>query len=277
MSPPTVLITGASKGIGRACALRMHVRGWHVFAGVRAAADAAELRAQTSERLVPVRLDVTDPGDIADTARIIREHGSLDAVVNNAGISIAGPIEFLPLDELRRQFDVNTIGAIAVTQAIMPLLRKAKGRIVFISSIAGRSSTPYTGAYAGSKHALEAIADALRVELMPWHMHVSLIEPGVIRTPIWETSIAHAERMLDDAPPELDQYYGERLAGVRRLVSQPRGLPPESVADAVEHALTARRPRTRHVVGNDARLRLLIELLPTRMRDAIIDWKVKRL
>jgi NAD(P)-dependent dehydrogenase (short-subunit alcohol dehydrogenase family) len=277
--PRTVLITGASKGIGRACALRMHARGWRVFAGVRSGADAEDLRAGTSDLLVPVRLDVTDAGDIAGAVRIIGEHasGSLDAVVNNAGISIAAPLEFLPLDELRRQFDVNVFGAIAVTQAVMPMLRKANGRIVFISSISGRSSTPYTGAYAGSKHAIEALADALRVELMPWRMPVSLVEPGVIRTPIWETSIAHAERMLGDAPPQLDSLYGDRLAGVRRLVSQPRGLPPETVADAVEHALTARRPRSRYVVGNDARLRLLVEMLPTRIRDAIIDWKVNRL
>ncbi len=270
-----VLITGASKGIGEACALRMHARGFLVFAGVRQAEDGERLRVRAgSERLVPLLLDVTNADHVTSAARIAEERagaGGLAGLVNNAGIAVGGPLEFLPIGELRRQLEVNVIGQVAITQAMMPLLRRAHGRIVFIGSIAGRSAMPFTGAYAASKFAIEAITDSLRVELLDSGIDVSVVEPGVIATPIWETSIRYGERLLKEAPPELEERYGSGLAALRHAASRGHlGASPGRVADAVEHALTAARPKARYVVGRDAILRLILERLPTRLRDRVI-------
>jgi NAD(P)-dependent dehydrogenase (short-subunit alcohol dehydrogenase family) len=272
------LVTGASKGIGEACATRLARRGWRVFAGFRDPADGERMEAQG---LVPVPLDVTDAGQIADAARTVEaatgEHG-LDGVVNNAGIALAGPLEFLPIDRLRQQLEVNVVGQLAVTCALLPALRRARGRVVFIGSISGRSALPFTGAYAASKFALEAIADSLRVELMPWELRVAIVEPGVIATPIWETSLGFSEGLLAEMPPEAMKYYGAKMPGLRKRALRGKdGRDPDDVARAVEHALTARRPRLRYVVGTDARLRLAFQRLPARLRDRIISAAVNRL
>lgn len=276
---PAVLVTGASSGIGEACVIRLVGAGFRVFGGVRRDDDAERLR-QMSDRVVPVRLDVTEQAHIDEAARIIAgevgERG-LAGLVNNAGIAVGGPLEFLPLDELRRQLDVNVVGQVAVTQAVLPLLRAARGRIVFVSSIAGRSALPLIGAYAASKHALEAIADAWRVELEPWGIHVAVIEPGVIATQIWRTSLATADRNLARMPADLERLYGKRVAAVRKRVEQQTGLPSETVAEAVEHALTATRPKTRYVIGRDAKTRLVLETLPDRVRDSVIRKQLDRL
>lgn len=292
-----VLVTGASKGIGQAAVLRLARSGWHVFAGVRreedghalraAAADDADAAARTGADdaargdVVPVLLDVSDDAQIAAAAEAIRSAtgGALHGVVNNAGIAVAGPLEFLPVAALRRQLDVNVIGQIAVTQAMLPMVRAAQGRLVFVGSIAGRSALPFVGPYSASKFALEALADTLRVELMPWHIHVALIEPGVIATPIWQTSIDAALAMLEQVPPAMNEYYGERLAAIQRRAERGvGGLPPDVVARTIEHALDAPRPRTRYLIGRDARLRLWMErVLPDRARDRVIDRMLERL
>jgi NAD(P)-dependent dehydrogenase (short-subunit alcohol dehydrogenase family) len=277
----SVLITGASKGIGEAAALLLDGAGWTVYACVRRDADAAALRGRASPRLRTILLDVTEPAAIRRAALELDAHlgdRGLDALVNNAGIAVAGPLEFLPIDAIRRQLDINVIGQLAVTQALLPRIRQATGRIIFISSVAGRSSLPFTGAYAASKFALEAAADALRVELAPWRIPVVLIEPGVIETPIWETSLGMAEQLLHDAPPELETYYGRTLAALRRrLRTGMKGRPASAVARVIERALDARRPRARYVVGLDARARTFIELLPTRLRDSLISAGLRRL
>lgn len=275
-----VLVTGAAKGIGRATALRLARGGWRVFAGVRRDQDGATLRAQ-HDGIEPVQLEVTDAHQIAAAAAQIEEAtgGELHGVVNNAGIALGGPLEYLPPGELRHQLNVNVVGQVAVTQAILPMLRRARGRIVFVGSISGRSAVPFTGAYAASKHALEAIADAWRVELMPFGVEVVLIEPGVIATPIWETSIAAGDRMLAGAPPALQQDYGKQLAALRRHAERGNeGLDADVVARAIEHALTASSPKTRYLIGNDARLRLWLQrLLPDRARDRLIAWRLGRM
>ena len=275
-----VLVTGAAKGIGRATALRLARGGWRVFAGVRRDQDGAELRAQ-HDGIQPVQLEVTDAEQIAVAASQIEDAsgGALHGVVNNAGIALGGPLEYLPPGELRRQLDVNVVGQVAVTQAVLPMLRHARGRIVFVGSISGRSAVPFTGAYAASKHALEAIADAWRVELMPFGVDVVLIEPGVIATPIWETSIAAGDRMLAGAPPSLEQDYGKKLAALRRHAERGNeGLDADVVARTIEHALTASSPKTRYLIGNDARLRLWLQrLLPDRARDRLIAWRLDRM
>ncbi|MEX2282168.1 MAG: SDR family oxidoreductase [Gemmatimonadota bacterium] len=277
-----ILVTGAAKGIGEACVLRLARAGHHVFAGVRTAADGESLRARVVGRIVPVLLDVTNQAQItAAAATLEADLGSsgLDGVVNNAGIAVAGPLEFLPLDALRQQLEVNVIGQIAITQAVLPLIRRARGRIVNIGSVSGRSALPMTGAYAASKFALEALTDALRVELRTWGIQVAIVEPGVIATPIWETSIAASQKLGATMPAKALEYYGRIIEGAmkRVLESAARGLPPDRVAEVVEHALFARKPRTRYVVGKDARVRLLLERLPDRGRDALIARTMERL
>ncbi len=267
----TALVTGASSGIGEACALRLARAGWRVLAGVRREGAAP---AGTEELL----LDVTDAGEIAAAAAGLE---GLDALVNNAGIAIALPLEFVPLEELRRQLEVNVVGQVALTQALLPALRRARGRIVFLSSISGRSALPFVGAYGASKFAIEAIADAWRVELGESGIHVSVVEPGVITTPIWKTALQRAEAvLLRDAPPQLEEYYGSALAALRRMAEGggAAGEPPDRVADDIEHALTAPTPRTRYLIGRDARLRLVIErLVPTRLRDRMIRNRLKKM
>jgi NAD(P)-dependent dehydrogenase (short-subunit alcohol dehydrogenase family) len=192
----------------------------------------------------------------------------LDGRVANAGIALAAPREFLPPDELTRQLDVNVVGQLRVVQAFLPALRRARGRIVVMGSIGGRSALPFLGAYAMSKFALEALADALRVELAPWGMHVSIVEPGTIATAIW----TKPQRRLDEFPPAAGELYGERVERFRRLAAarSARGVPPDEVAKAVEHALTAVTPRTRYVVGPDAKKRARVERLPDRLRDRVL-------
>lgn len=287
---PAVLVTGASKGIGAACTLRLARDGFRVYAGVRNTDDGAALTGQAGDAVVPVQLDVTEAAQIeVAAARISDETGErgLQALVNNAGVAVGGPLEFLPIDELRRQLEINVTGQIAVTQALLPLLRRARastkgdhraGRIVFMSSVAGRSALPFMGAYAASKFALEAAADALRIELRPFHLTVSLVEPGVIDTPIWKTSRDVAEANLHTMPPQLEEYYGRALNAIRSRIDSLGGLPPERVAEVVAHALTARRPRIRYIVGRDARLRVVMQqLLPDRARDWLVAGVLGRL
>jgi NAD(P)-dependent dehydrogenase (short-subunit alcohol dehydrogenase family) len=275
-----VLVTGTGKGIGTAVTERLVELGYTVYAGVRQQADADRWRTH-SERVRPVLLDVTDATSIATATDVIRNTlrpQSLIGVVNNAGIAVAGPLEFLPIPELRRQLEVNVIGQIAVTQAVLPMLRESRGRVINIGSIAGRSALPLTGAYAASKFAMEALTDSLRVELMPWGINVSIIEPGVIATPIWDTSLQHADEILQKLPRTAIDYYGELIAAVRRRAKRGvGGLPPRVVADAVVHALTAKRPRTRYLIGKDARTRALFQRLPDRMRDRLIARQLAKL
>src|SRR5688572_16065893 len=275
-----VLVTGTAKGIGNAVVERLIERGYHVYAGVRQEADAERWRG-FSERVHPLIMDVTDQATIDAAARAIQSSlGSkmLAGVVNNAGIAIAGPLEFLPIAELRRQLEVNVIGQIAVTQAVLPMLRVSRGRIINIGSIAGRSALPLTGAYAASKFALEALTDSLRVELMPSGIEVCIIEPGVIATPIWDTSMKDADRILKDLPKAAFDYYGRIIAAVRKRAERGTGgLPPSVVADAVEHALTPKRPRSRYLIGRDAKTRALFQRLPDRVRDRLIARQLAKL
>jgi NAD(P)-dependent dehydrogenase (short-subunit alcohol dehydrogenase family) len=262
---PTALVTGASSGIGAACATRLARRGWRVLAGVRREGDAPE---GTEE----VLLDVTDEPQIQEASRRVDE---LQGLVNNAGIALAAPLEFVPLDELRKQLEVNVTGQVAVTQALLPALRRGRGRVVFVGSIAGKSALPFLAPYAASKHALEAIADSLRVELSPWGIGVTIVEPGTIKTPIWTRSAARADELLEsmDGRDRLEDLYGERIARFRRiaLARGQAGASPDRVAEAVEEALTAPRPPTRRLVGRDARIRAGLELLPDRLRDRVYE------
>jgi NAD(P)-dependent dehydrogenase (short-subunit alcohol dehydrogenase family) len=268
----TVVVTGASSGIGEACAVRLAGAGWRVYGGVRRAQDGDSLRARGVE---PLLLDVTDATQIAEAVEAVGE--SLDGLVDNAGIAIAAPLELVPLDELRRQLEVNVVGQVAVTQAALPALRRARGRIVLMGSIGGRSALPFLGPYAASKHALEAVADALRVELRPWGVAVSIVEPASIRTSIWTKGAAHADALRVGFAPEAEELYAASIASFRRVaLSRGPGADPEIVAKAVEHALSARRPKARYLVGRDAHLRAWIERLPTRLRDRVLAQALTR-
>jgi NAD(P)-dependent dehydrogenase (short-subunit alcohol dehydrogenase family) len=267
-----VLVTGTSSGIGEATALRLARAGWRVFAGVRTSADAERLRAAAGERLEPVTIDVTDAASIeAVAARLGGE--PLHGVVNNAGTALALPLEFVPLDELRRQLEVNLVGQVAVTQAFLPNLRAAAGRVVFVGSIAGRSALPFLGAYAASKHALEAVTDSLRVELRPFGIAVAIVEPGSIATSIWRKGAERFDELAAELPDEVLALYGERMSAFRHAAAAVGGRaePAENVAIVVERALTAQRPKARYVVGRDARRRARVERLPARLRDRVYE------
>lgn len=273
-----IVITGASSGIGAACARYLDGLGFTVWAGVRSKEDGEALARLTSTRLRVLTLDVTDPASIAAAGRTLAESDGeigLAGLVNNAGISVAGPLELLPLAELRTQFEVNVIGALAVTQAFLPLLRRAGGRIVNISSIAGLAATPFLGAYCGSKYALEAMSDALRLELAPWGISVSLVEPGAIQSQIWQRAEMSARQTLRGVTPESFSLYAHQLARMQEVMTgaAARAIPAEIVARVVAEALTASRPRVRYLVGKDARVRAMLKwILPDRFQDRLLAW-----
>jgi NAD(P)-dependent dehydrogenase (short-subunit alcohol dehydrogenase family) len=271
----SALVTGSSTGIGRATALRLDAAGWRVFAGVRREEDADSLRAAGSQRLTPVMLDVTDAGAISALAeRLSEELGAagLDGLVNNAGVAIPSPLETIPIDDFRRQIEVNLTGQVAVTQALLPLIRCARGRIVFISSIGGRIAFPLTGAYHAAKFGIEAAGDVFRQELRPWKISVSIVEPGSIDTPIWDRGERAADE-IGERTPHREELYGKAIAAYRKVARDlaERGIPPEKVAEAIEHALTARRPRPRYLVGLDAKLQARAKIfIPTRIFDRAV-------
>ncbi len=262
----TALVTGASSGIGLASAVRLANEGWRVFGGVRNDEHADLLRQRGVE---PVVLDVTDRQQVAAAAAAIGP--DLHGLVDNAGIAVAAPLELVPLDELRRQLEVNVVGQVAVLQAVLPALRRARGRVVLMGSIGGRSALPFLGPYAASKHALEAFADVLRVELAPWGISVAIVEPASVKTAIWTKGATQAEAMQEEIGTEAAALYAERIARFRAVaLKRGPGIDPDVVARAVEHALTASRPKARYVVGRDAHLRAWIERLPTRLRDRVL-------
>lgn len=270
------MVTGASSGIGRACALRMQAVGWRVFAGVRNRDDAASLQAEASDRLTPILLDVADADSIQRArATVEKEFGGtgLSGLVNNAGIAYGGPVEFLELDELRRVFEVNFFGVVAMTQAFLPALRAVRGRVVNVSSNSGLVAAPFLSPYTTSKWALEALSDALRVELDPWKMRVVVIEPGAINTPLWNKGKDTVHLMRERFPREALALYGETTRALEAGL-RPHGITPDRVARAVEHALTSRRPRTRYTVGLDAGLTRLVARLPDGWRDAFFKKRL---
>ncbi|MGQ0704101.1 MAG: SDR family oxidoreductase [Gemmatimonadales bacterium] len=285
MSPPAVLVTGASSGIGEACVGDLAREGCLVFAGVRRAEDGVRL-ARLSGGPGEIRwvlLDVTQADQIGAAVETIAEatrDAGLAGLVNNAGIAVGGPLEYLSLETLRRQLEVNVVGLHAVTRAALPLIRRGRGRIVQVGSISGLIPSPFIGPYSASKHAVEALAAALRMELAPEGIHVAVIEPGQVNTPIWAKGLAGSATLVESLPPEGLQRYRGRLAAFRWILERaPRhAMPPERVAEAIRHALFAPEPRLHYVLGRDARLRLLLyRLLPHRLMDALVLNAMRRI
>lgn len=262
---PAIVVTGASSGIGYALARELS-QSFTVFAGIRQGGDAG-LVSGSQGSIVPLTLDVTDAASIARATQAVTlavGAQGLAGLVNNAGICITGPIESVPIDAWREQFEVNVFGPVAMTQAFLPLLRKGRGRIINIGSIAGRHALPATCPYAASKHALASVTDALRMEVQPFGMAVSLVEPGAIETPIWDKR--------DVVNPPIDGY-AEMVERIEAAADAARkkALPPDAVVRCVRHALTSRSPRSRYLVGGDARLRAVLRiLLPDRLHDRVL-------
>jgi NAD(P)-dependent dehydrogenase (short-subunit alcohol dehydrogenase family) len=268
---PSVLVTGAGRGIGKSIVEHLAARGWEVIAGVRNERDAVAVTALNPQQISSVILDVTDAGHIAALDESLPER--LDAVVNNAGVVVSGPMEAVTPDDWRMQLEINVIGQLAVTQAVLPRLRESRGRVVFISSVNGRLSMPLIGAYSASKFALEAAADALRMELRPWHIGVATVEPAQTDTDIWRTADDKAEQTEAALTAEQRKLYARHIAGFKKMipVSRKLAVPAEKVAAVVEEALTARKPRPRYVVGIGPKLQVaLMTNLPASVRDRVL-------
>lgn len=268
------MVTGASTGIGRACVERLHARGALVFAGVRREADVEALRDELGGRVRPLLLDVTDPDQIRsarDTVAARLGSEPLDGVVNNAGVALGGPVEYTPIEQWREQFEVNLFGVVEMTRAFLELLRRGPGRNVIVGSVGGRIASPMLGPYSASKHAVEALAETLRHELWDWGIRTSVVEPGAVATPIWDKGRAQADRLEQELPAEARDRYARFIDVVRRAIDQQEkaGVPPDKVAQVVERALVAPRPRARYLVGADAHVQAaLARYFPDRWRDA---------
>ena len=270
-----VFISGSSTGIGKACALGLDERGYDVFAGVRNEEDGKSLCQKASERLRPVIIDITNPEQIKAAAETVRQalgDKPLVGLINNAGISVGGPLEFVPIDRFRHQLEVNLIGHISVSQLFISLLRKSQGRIINVGSIAGIFASPLMGPYCASKYAMEAISDVMRRELKPWNIKVSLLEPGIIATKIWGKASIQAERAIKEAPEELLHLYEPLIERMMKLAanSEENAQSTEVVVKAVVHALTADRPKTRYRMGPKARAQKVMSWLPDKIQDRMI-------
>ena len=271
-----VVITGASSGIGRACALTLDNNGFRVFAGVRKEADGAALRAEASEALTPVYIDVTDEASITALAEQVGSAAGgagLAGLVNNAGTTLPGPVEYLPLSGFRRQLEVNLVGPLAATQALLPLLRAGHGRVVNVTSAAGKVGVPLMAPYVAAKHGLEGLSDVLRLEFLQLGVQVSVIEPGFIATEMGGKLQRDTVAAIHALPEEGQRRYGPQLEAIAENISQhaASGSEPQVVADAVLHALTSDKPRTRYPVGEGAkRMLMLRRILPDRGFDRII-------
>lgn len=273
------VVTGASSGIGLACATQLNSLGFQVFAGVRRESDADALRERACSALQPLFLDVGDSRSLTEAAgQVAKRIDELPAaswelcLVNNAGATFTGPLEFLDLDDLRAQLEVNLIGQLGATQTFLPLMRRGKGRIVFVGSMFGRFAAPFIGPYCASKFALKGLADSLRMELGPWRIPVSVVEAGVVNTPIWNKYDAHTERLLERISDEARALYEEQISNARRTATRSGrgGMPPEKVARVIGKCLTAPKPKTNYTVGLDSRLGILgSRLLPARLLDRL--------
>lgn len=267
-----VLVTGASSGIGAATAQALAREGRTVFAGVRSESDARAI-AGVSPNIRALHLDVTDRAQIAEAFDQIRASGmTIDALINNAGIAMGGPLEYLPLDDIRKQFDVNVFGTLAVTQAALPMLRETRGRIIMIGSIAGRLAAPFIGPYSASKAALASLADSLRIELASAGIAVSLFEFAAVKTPIWAKGRALKDDLVTRLPHEAIERYAPVIdAIVRQTEHEERvGMDPAIVAGVIAQALRAPYPRARYVVGSQAKMQAVVAFLPHKTRDGLI-------
>jgi NAD(P)-dependent dehydrogenase (short-subunit alcohol dehydrogenase family) len=280
MTPQTVFITGASSGIGLETTALLDSNGWRVFAGCLPGEDLTALKSRTTDRTTVISIDVTRPEMVSAAAEAVNQsvgETGLSALVNNAGFAVSAPMEYVPMELLRQQFEVNYFGQVSVTQAFLPLIRRAQaGRIINLCSILGRVTTPFSGPYCASKHAMESFTDALRLELEPWGIQVVAVEPGVIKTPIWKRTLDIMSDLGAEFPPEARERYARRFTSMQKQLEGIRDAssPPKEVAATIYTALTTSRPRTRYLVGKDAALTARLRwLLPDRLLYRLIIQK----
>ncbi|MGW4247130.1 SDR family oxidoreductase [Nocardia sp. NPDC004722] len=267
--PRAVLLTGASGGIGRACALALATKGFHVYAGVRTATPELDATGITQ-----LTLDVTDSDGVAAAAEQVakqQDGQGIHAVVNNAGVLVQGPTELVPISEWHRQFEVNVYGPVRVIQAFGPLLRAGGGRVVNVSAASARVPFPFLGPIGASKAALESYSESLRVELAPWRVPVSIVQLGAMRTEIFTKSAAAADIALTQADPRTVALYRRQLAAFEQAAARQRYAPVGVAVSAIVRAVEARRPRARYVAGTDARLAVWLSRIPARWRDRVFE------
>jgi short-subunit dehydrogenase len=270
----SILITGASTGIGKACALHLDEMGVMVFAGVRKEDDKAALHKEASDKLVPIILDVTQEETIAAAAKIISNETEypLYGLVNNAGIGISGVLEVTPEAELRNLLEVNVIGLHAVTRALLPLLRKNKGRVINIGSSASFMASPGGSAYAASKFAVRAISESLSLEMKPFGVAVSLVAPGAIESEIWDKAKAYKKKLRENVEPELREAYELFVKAGDKMVEVIRPLPVDKAVTAVMHGLFSNKPKHVYLVGNDAKKAYKLSKMPK----SLFNWLVMK-
>ncbi|MBU1671302.1 MAG: SDR family oxidoreductase [Actinobacteria bacterium] len=279
----SILVTGASSGIGWATSLDLAAGGWRVFAAVRKEADADRLREGSSGRITAIIMDVVDYESVGRGVKEVEEllgGAGLDALFNNAGISVQGPMEIIPIEMFESQMRVNVYGSLFVSQAFLPLLRRARGRIVFMSSESGRITLPLVGPYSASKFALEAVANALRVELRRFGVKVSLVEAATVKTPMWEKIDTTTEKLFSCLSPEAKDLYMEELDTLRFFPRRQAelGIPMEKVVRVIGRVLEDPRPKARYLVGWEARaLVYTYSILPTRLVDLVAGRLVRSL
>jgi NADP-dependent 3-hydroxy acid dehydrogenase YdfG len=267
-----IVVTGASTGIGKATVLHLDKLGFKVFAGVRKEADGQALKKEASNNLTPIFLDVTDSDSIAAAVDTVAKEtgGELYGLVNNAGVSLNGPLELVPASDIKQLMDVNVLGLLAVTKAFLPLLRQSKGRIINISSGHGLVAVPDKSVYAASKFAVQAITDSLRVELRPFDVSVSSIVVGKVDTAVLGKIIADRDKMIEAAPPEVVKLYSPLVEFFNKEVKELPGIPAIEVGKIVAQALTTEKPKAQYLIGPGAKKMKNLARLPVGLRDWLI-------
>jgi len=264
-----IVVTGASTGIGKATALHLDKLGFKVFAGVRKESDGQALRKETSNKLTPIFLDVTDSNSITAAMDTVSKEtgGELYGLVNNAGVSLNGPLELVPTSKIKQLMDVNVLGLLAVTQAFLPRLRQSKGRIINISSGHGLVAVPDKSVYAASKFAVQAITDSLRIELRPFDVSVSSIVVGKVDTAVLGKIITDRDKMIEAAPAEVVKLYSPLIEFFDKEVKELPGIPAIEVGKVIAHVLTTEKPKAQYLIGPGAKKMKNLARLPIGLRD----------
>ncbi|MEW9701704.1 SDR family oxidoreductase [Paenibacillus sp. SI8] len=270
----SIFITGANGGIGSDCVRRFAKMGYTVFAGVRDMEQGNRLKETIAGSVVPIEIDITVPSSVMLAAQKVAAalgKEGLSGLVNNAGCIVQGPLELLTLEEIKQQFDINVFGQVAVTQAFLPLIRRKSGRIVNVGAVTGKTAMPFLGALSASKHAMEAITDALRMELKPWNIHVAIIEPTAIQTRIFDKANAASDLSLKQVPADKRGLYVQAVTAIHAAMAKQPISPTEVVVEAIIDALTSEKPRTRYAVGKGARMVVTLSHLPDKLRDRLLS------
>lgn len=279
MKSKSILVTGSSTGIGKATALHLDQKGYKVYAGVRKESDAVTLKSESSKLLTPIILDVTDIKSIENSCKLINDDCTheLFGIVNNAGIGISGVLEAISVNDIRNLMEVNVIGLMAVTKAFIPLLKSSKGRIINIGSTSSFLPTPRASAYSGSKFAVRAISDSLRLELKHLGITVSLVAPGAVESEIWNKVKSYKEKVRQSLSPDIENDYRTLINFGNRFLDKIKPIPAIEVSKAVEHAITSKKPKRYYLVGSDCKSAVRASKLPKALLDAILLKQIQKL